>query len=78
MIYSSEIQALIDDLGLVPGPPPPPSYTPVLFCDQYHCFLQEKKRSQQRLLNRYYERNKKYSKAWRDHYCQIVFEPYLF
>lgn len=78
MMYSSEIQALIDDLGLVPGPPPPTSYTPDLFCDYYHRFLQEKKRAQERLLVRYYERNKKYSKSWRDHYGQIVYEPGLF
>lgn len=78
MMYSTEVQALIDDLGLVPGPPPPLRYTPDLFCDHYHRFLQEKKRAQERLKVRLYERNKKYSKAYRQPYGQILYEPKLF
>lgn len=77
-ITNPAILAFVSELGLVPGSPPSCCYTPDLFCDLYHRFLQEKKRARERLLVCYYERNKKYSKAWRDHYGQIVYEPDLF
>ena len=78
MTYSGEVQALIDDLGLVPGPPPPSCYMPAKFCDRYHQFLAEKKREQERLKVAFYKRNKKYSTFGRTMYQDIVTEYELF